>query len=300
MGFTNLKESLGPSPKRCLTVAWGLDSEVLLACREALDQGFLAGVTVTAPPDQVKTLAEEVGLNLDGFSIRPAETPEEGASEAVRLIREGQCDLLMKGGLQTRVILRAVLNKERGIRAQELLSHVAVMELPTGRLALLTDAAMNIKPDLYQKQLILDNAIRFAWSIGLKHPKAAVLASIETVNPQMQDTIDAACLTLMGKRGQFTKPATVDGPLAFDNAYSLESARQKGIESEVAGQADIFMVQDITSGNLLYKALTYVAQLSIAGVVVGASCPIILTSRADSAPSKLNAIALACQALAGS
>ena len=299
MGFTNLKESLGPSPKRCLTVAWGLDSEVLLACREALDQGFLAGVTVTAPPDQVKTLAEEVGLNLDGFSIRPAETPEEGASEAVRLIREGQCDLLMKGGLKP-ALFCACPEQRAGIRAQELLSHVAVMELPTGRLALLTDAAMNIKPDLYQKQLILDNAIRFAWSIGLKHPKAAVLASIETVNPQMQDTIDAACLTLMGKRGQFTKPATVDGPLAFDNAYSLEAARQKGIESEVAGQADIFMVQDITSGNLLYKALTYVAQLSIAGVVVGASCPIILTSRADSAPSKLNAIALACQALAGS
>jgi len=299
VGFASLKQSLKKSPKRNLAVAWGLDSEVLMACRDALDQGFLSEVVVTGPRDEIEAISQRAGLSLQGFSIQPASTPEDGASEAVRLVREGKSDLLMKGHLSTSVILRAVLDKEGGIRAQGLLSHIAVMELPGERLALLTDAAMNIKPDLAQKKQILDNAIQFAWSIGLENPKAAVLASVETVNPQMQDTIDAACLALMGQRGQFTKPAIVDGPLAFDNAYSMEAARQKGITSEVAGQADIFMVQSITVGNVLYKALTYVANLSIAGVIFGAVRPIVLTSRADRAESKLNAIALACKALGG-
>ena len=297
MGFASLKRDLQNGPKRSLTVAWGLDSGVLRACREALDQGLLAEVLVTGPADKIEAVATDAGLNLQGFFIHAASTPEEGAAAAVRLIREGKSDLLMKGHLNTSVILRAVLNKEWGIRAQALLSHIAAIELPTGRLALLTDAAMNVKPDLIQKSQILDNAIRFAWSIGLTNPKVAVLASVETVNPQMQDTIDAACLTLMGKRGQFSHKAVVDGPLAFDNAYSKEAAMQKGIESDVAGEADIFMVQELTAGNLLYKALSYVGGLSIAGVIYGATCPIVLTSRADSSESKLNAIALACKAL---
>lgn len=297
MGFASLKRDLKNGPKRSLTVAWGLDSGVLKACREALDQGLLAEVIVTGPIDKIHAAADAASLNLQGFSIHPASTPEEGATEAVRFIREGKSDLLMKGHLSTSIILRAVLNKERGIRAQALLSHIAALELPTGRLALLTDAAMNVKPDLLQKSQILDNAIQFAWSIGLTNPKVAVLASVETVNPQMQDTMDAACLALMGKRGQFSKKAIVDGPLAFDNAYSKDAAVQKGIVSDVAGEADIFMVQELTAGNLLYKALSYVGGLSIAGVIYGATCPIVLTSRADSPESKLNAIALACKAL---
>ena len=296
MGFSNLRKELTSGPKS-LTVAWGLDSGVLQACRDALDYGLLHQVIVTGPIEKIEATAASTDMSLEGFSLHPASTPEEGAAEAVRLVREGETDLLMKGHLSTSVILRAVLNKEKGIRAQALLSHIAAVELPTGRLALLTDAAMNVKPDLQQKSQILDNAIQFAWSIGLTNPKVAVLASVETVNPQMQDTIDAACLSLMGKRGQFSKAAIVDGPLAFDNAYSKEAAIQKGIESEVAGEADIFMVQELTAGNLLYKALSYVGGLSIAGVIYGATCPIVLTSRADSSESKLNAIALACKAL---
>lgn len=296
MGFSNLRKELTSGPKS-LTVAWGLDSGVLQACREALDYGLLHQVIVTGPIEKIEATAASTDMSLEGFSLHPASTPEEGAAEAVRLVREGETDLLMKGHLSTSVILRAVLNKEKGIRAQALLSHIAAVELPTGRLALLTDAAMNVKPDLQQKSQILDNAIQFAWSIGLTNPKVAVLASVETVNPQMQDTIDAACLSLMGKRGQFSKAAIVDGPLAFDNAYYKEAAIQKGIESEVAGEADIFMVQELTAGNLLYKALSYVGGLSIAGVIYGATCPIVLTSRADSSESKLNAIALACKAL---
>lgn len=299
MGFANLKQDLQKGPKRSLVVAWGLDSGVLLACREALDQGFLHKVIVTGPMAEVEACAAAADVDLKGFSVEAASSPEEGAAKAVQLIRAGKSDLLMKGHLNTSVILRAVLNKEWGIKAQALLSHIAAVQLPSGRLALLTDAAMNIKPDLQQKSQILDNAIQFAWSIGLENPRVAVLASVETVNPQMQDTIDAACLTMMGRRGQFAKAALVDGPLAFDNAYSKEAALQKGISSDVAGQADIFMVQELTAGNLLYKALSYVGGLSIAGVIFGATCPIVLTSRADTSESKLNAIALACRALNG-
>ncbi|NLL43423.1 MAG: bifunctional enoyl-CoA hydratase/phosphate acetyltransferase [Firmicutes bacterium] len=297
MGFASLRKDVVSNSKRSLAVAWGVDGGVLKACREAIDHNLVREVLVTGPADQIEAAAGEAGVNLEGFSIHYASSPEEGAAEAVRFIREGKSDLLMKGQLSTGTILRAVLHKEFGIRAQALLSHIAAVELPAGRLALLTDAAMNVKPDLAQKVAILDNAIQFAWSIGLTNPKAAVLASVETVNPQMQDTIDAACLAVMGRRGQFSRKALVDGPLAFDNAYSKEAAKQKGIESEVAGNADIFMVQELTAGNLLYKALSFVGGLSIAGVIYGAKCPIVLTSRADSAESKLNAIALALRSL---
>lgn len=297
MGFSELKHDLRNAPKRSVAVAWGLDGGVLLACRHALDEGFLHEVAVTGPSEGIKAMAAESDINLEGFILHDVSTPEEGASLAVRMIRQGQSDLLMKGNLSTSTILRAVLNKEQGIRAQALLSHIATIELPGGRLALLTDAAMNVKPDLTQKSQILDNAIQFAWSIGITTPKVAVLASVETVNPQMQDTIDAACLAVMGQRGQFSKPARVDGPLAFDNAYSKEAARQKGIISDVAGEVDIFMVQELTAANLLYKSLSFVGGLPVAGLIFGALCPIILTSRADSSESKLNAIALACRAL---
>lgn len=297
MGFEQLRKGLQGRSSKNLVLAWGLDAGVLEACRQALDNGFVREVIVTGPPEQVRKTAEQAHIDLTGFSFHPASNPTEGAAEAVRLIREGQGHFLMKGHLNTSVILRAVLSKETGIRKEALLSHITIVELPSKRLALLTDAAMNIKPDLTQKAQILDNAIQFAWSIGLANPKVAVLASVETVNPQMQDTLDAAALTLMGSRNQFSKPAIVDGPLAFDNAYSKEAALQKGINSPVAGQADIFLVPDLTAGNILYKCLVYVGGLSVAGVIVGARCPIVLTSRADSSTSKLNSIAVACHAL---
>lgn len=297
MGFSSLRAELKGGSRRSMAVAWGLDPGVLQAASDALEQGFLHEVAVTGPTEQIRDLAKTAQINLAGFTFQPAVTPEEGATEAVRLIREGHSQLLMKGHLNTNIILRAVLHKDQGIRSQTLLSHIAVIELPGPRLVLLTDAAMNIKPDLVQKSQILDNAIQFAWSIGMPNPKVAVLASVETVNPQMQDTLDAAALTLMGQRGQFSKGVIVDGPLAFDNAYSLDAAKQKGIISPVAGQADVFMVPELTTGNVLYKAFSYIGHLRTAGVIYGARCPIVLTSRADSAESKLNAIAVACKAL---
>ncbi|HHY09047.1 MAG TPA: bifunctional enoyl-CoA hydratase/phosphate acetyltransferase, partial [Firmicutes bacterium] len=274
-----------------------LGSGVLTACRQALDLGFLNEVILTGPAEEIKKTALAGEIDLSPFEIVEAATPLAGAAAAVRLVKEGRSSLLMKGHLNTSILLRAVLNKEEGIRTQSLLSHIAVIELEDRRLCLLSDPAMNIKPDLGQKFQILDNAINFAWSLGLAHPKAALLASIETVNPQMPDTVDAAALAVMGKRGQFTKPALIDGPLAFDNAFSLQAAKQKGLQSAVAGQADILLVPEITSGNILYKAFTHVGGLKTAGIIYGAACPIVLTSRADSPENKLNAIATACQAL---
>lgn len=297
MGFAKLKNELKQANNQSMAVAWGVDLGVLTACRAALDQGLLHEVVVTGPVEKIKQLASDGQLSLAKITILSANTPEEGASLAVERVKEGHCSLLMKGHLNTSVILKAVLNKETGIRAQALLSHIAVIELPDQRLALLTDAGMNIRPDLAQKAQILDNAIQFAWSIGLKNPKVAALASIETINPHMPDTVEAAALVQMAKRGQFCQPALIDGPLAFDNAYSKEAALQKGIESEVAGQADIFFVPEITTGNVLYKAFAYVGKFNTAGIIYGATCPIVLTSRADSSENKLNAIAVACQAL---
>jgi phosphate butyryltransferase len=202
----------------------------------------------------------------------------------------------MKGSLGTAYLLRAVLHKEFGLRSSMLLSHVAVIELPGGRLTTLTDAAMNIRPDLEQKAAIVDNAIQLAWSIGLVEPKVAILAAVETVNPKMPETVDAAALTQMAARGQFSRKAVVDGPLAFDNAYSKAAAVKKGISTPVAGEVDIFVVPEITAGNILYKAFSYAAGFKTAGLVVGAKCPIVLTSRADSEESKLNSILLASMA----
>lgn len=295
MGFAELRKELKKGSTQSMAVAWGVDEGVLQACQEAINEGFLHEVVVTGPPEKIRELASKGQIDLTNFTLLESSTPEEGATLAVRQIREGRCTLLMKGHLNTSVILRAVLNKEQGIRAQALLSHIAVVELPGPRLALLTDAGMNIKPDLAQKFQILDNAIQFAWSLGLTNPKVAALASIETVNPQMPDTVEAAALSLMAKRGQFTKPAVVDGPLAFDNAYSKAAALQKGIDSPVVGEVDIFFVPEITTGNVLYKAFNYVGSLKTAGIIYGAACPIVLTSRADSAESKLNAIAVAAK-----
>ncbi|NLJ81270.1 MAG: bifunctional enoyl-CoA hydratase/phosphate acetyltransferase [Firmicutes bacterium] len=300
MGFKKLKAELKDRAGQSLAVAWALDPDLLQACQEAVACGFLDRVVLTGPRREIEELVKENQLELGVLQIEDAANPAESAQIAVRLVREGRCSLLMKGHLNTSVLLKAVLNKERGIRAQKLLSHIAIIELPSKRLCLLTDAAMNIKPGLEQKSQILDNAICFAWSLDLSQPKAAVLTALETVNPQMAETVDAAALAVMGKRGQFSKPAFVDGPLAFDNAYSKKAAQQKGLSSPVAGQADILLVPEITAGNILYKAFAHAAGFKTAGIIYGASSPIILTSRSDSRDNKLNAIAAACRSLPGS
>jgi phosphate butyryltransferase len=199
----------------------------------------------------------------------------------------------MKGNIPTSVLLKAVLNKEFGLRTGNVLSHVAVFEVPDfDRFTIVTDAGMNISPDLEQKAQIVKNAAILARAIGIEYPKVAPIAAVEVVNPVMQATVDAAALSMMNKRGQITG-CIVDGPLALDNAVSTLAAEHKGIHSEVAGRADILLVPTIEVGNVLYKSLIYFAKAKVGAVIAGAKAPIVLTSRADSAESKLYSLALA-------
>ena len=199
----------------------------------------------------------------------------------------------MKGNLSTSLILKAVLNKEHGLRTGNVLSHVAVFDVPHyDRPILVTDAAMNITPSLEEKVQIIQNAVNVAHSIGIEMPKVAPIAAVEVVNPLMPATVEAALLTQMNRRGQI-KGCVIDGPLALDNAINIEAAKQKGIQSEVAGQADILLVPAIETGNVLYKSLIYFAKAKVGAILAGAKAPVVLTSRADSSESKLYSLALA-------
>jgi phosphate butyryltransferase len=209
------------------------------------------------------------------------------------MIREKKADILMKGNLGTSNLLRAVLNKEFGLRTGELISHLALFELATyHKIIGLTDAAMNIAPDLNGKASLIKSSTAYLRKLGVEKPKVAILAAVETVNPDMKSTLDASALSKMADRGQI-KGCIVDGPLAFDNAVSKKSADYKGIVSPVAGDADLLVADDIDAANILYKAFIYFAGAKCAAVILGAAAPIVLTSRADSDETKLNSIALA-------
>ena len=204
-----------------------------------------------------------------------------------------EADILMKGLVDSKSLLQAVLHKEKGLATGNLISHVAVFEVPGfDRLLFITDAAMNVAPDLMEKKKILENAVEFIRSTGIDCPKVAVICAVEVVNGAMQATLDAAALAKMNDRGQI-KNCLVDGPLALDNALSLEAAQHKNIKSQVAGQADLFLMPDIEAGNVLYKALTFTTKSKNGGVLIGASAPVVMTSRADSFESKLHSMALA-------
>ncbi len=242
---------------------------------------------------RIAAAAAEIGADPAGFEMIDAATPMEAATRAVGLVHEGRAGAVMKGRIHTDDLLRAVLMKQGGLRTERRLSHVFVMDVPgVDHLLMVTDAAINIAPDLEQKVDIVQNAIDLAHALGNEMPKAGILAAIETVNPRMPSTIDAAVLSKMAERGQITG-GLVDGPLAMDNAIDLEAARSKGISSAVAGHADILVVPNLEAGNMLAKELTFVAHARAGGIVVGAECPIILTSRADDEQSRLASCAVA-------
>jgi phosphate butyryltransferase len=221
----------------------------------------------------------------------------EASLLAVQAVKEQKAHIVMKGMVSTSSLLKAVLHKEQGLRTGKILSHIAAFEVQGyDRLIYATDAAMNIAPDLAQKAEIIQNAITFAASVGTVMPKVAVIAAVETVNPAMQPTLDAAALAVMNKRGQITG-GIVEGPFALDNAISLDAAEHKGIHGEVAGKADILAVPSIETGNVLYKSLMYFAKAKAGAVILGAKAPVVLTSRADSAESKFYSIALAVRSL---
>ena len=244
---------------------------------------------------RIRALCVEMGIDDARLSIMHAGSNAEAAELAVKAVREGRADVLMKGLLDTATILRAVLNKEWGLRTGKLLSHVLVFDAPGRfeRLFMMSDGAMNIEPDLKAKIEIVQNSVAVAHALGLEKPKVAMLAAIEVVNPDMSTAVDDAIISKMGDRGQI-KGAIIDGPLALDNAVSISAAEIKGIVSPVAGLADVLIVDNIDVGNVFYKTLVYFAGSNVAGVIMGASAPMILTSRADSSDTKFNSIALAC------
>lgn len=274
---------------KTVAVAAAEDSEVIEAVVEATRRN-LADFILFGDQEKINML---LGVNDNRVKIVHTESKASAAEHAVKAVFNKEADVLMKGNIPTNMILKAVLNKEYGLRTGNVLSHTAVFEIPGfERFIIITDAGMNIAPNLDQKAQIAQNAVQIAKSIGIDHPKVAPLAAVEVVNPAMQATLDAAVLTMMNKRGQITG-CTIDGPLALDNAVSILAAEHKGIHSDVAGKADILLVPTIEVGNTLYKSLIYFANAKVGAVISGAKAPIVLTSRADSSESKLYSLALA-------
>jgi phosphate acetyltransferase len=248
---------------------------------------------LVGPQSKIEALAESLNLDISSYRLVDAVHSHDSAAKAVALCRSGEAEALMKGSLHTDEMMSAVVSKEKGLRTERRISHVFVMDVPTySKPLFITDAAINIYPDLDVKVDILKNAIQMAHALNIAKPKVAILSAVETVNPKITATIDAAALCKMADRGQITG-ALIDGPLAFDNAISKEAAQIKGIISPVAGDADILLAPDLEAGNMLGKQLIYFGKADSAGVVMGARVPIVLTSRADSAEGRLASCAVA-------
>ena len=278
-------------PKK-VAVAVAQDEPVLEAVKSAKDKG-IADAILVGDKHEIKKIADKIGMDLSGYEIVHEKDNKKAALFAVQLVSSGKADMVMKGLVDTATFLRSVLNKEVGLRTGRLMSHVAVFEIEgIDRLIYLTDAAFNTYPDLKAKKQIIDNAVSVAHACGLQMPKVAPICAVEVVNPDMPATLDASLLSKMNDRGQI-KGCIVDGPLALDNALSEEAAHHKGISGPVAGKADIIMLPNIETDNVMYKCLTYTSKSKNGGLLVGTSAPVILTSRADSFETKVNSIALA-------
>jgi phosphate butyryltransferase len=275
-----------------LAVVSAEEAEVLKAVNEAVENGLVEGI-LFGEIAAMKEIAENLGINLAAFKVVKANSMEEAASLAVQYVREGKADFIMKGLVDTSIFLKAVLNREKSLRTGNLLSHVMVYEIPTyHKLLLLTDGGMNLAPDLDKKGQILQNSVDVARALENESIKVACLAAKEKVNPKMQATVDADRLKQRGIAGDFGQDVIVEGPMALDLAVSERAAGIKKYQSPVAGQADILLVPSIEMGNGIGKAITYFAQGRSAGIVMGATVPVVLTSRADSHEDKLNSIAL--------
>jgi phosphate butyryltransferase len=276
-----------------ISVACAADADVLQAVDAARKEG-VANAILVGNADKIAEAARLNSIDPGNFEILDEKGGEaDAALKAVELVSSGKAQILMKGMLHTDNFLRGVLNKEKGLRSGSVISHVYLHQVEGyDRIIFITDGAFIPSPDLPTKAKIIDNVARFAHSFGIETPKVAVLAAVEVVNADMPATLDAAALTQMNRRGQI-KGCVVDGPLALDNAVSELSAKHKGIVSDVAGKADILLVPNIESGNILAKSIVYFAPNKTAGIVLGAKAPIVLTSRADSAEAKTFSIAAA-------
>ena len=273
-------------------VAHPCDEGSLRGVLEAKQAGMIAPLLV-GPKEKIHNAARSFGLDIAGIDLIDVPHSQAAADKAVELVRAGKAELLMKGSLHSDELLAAITKRDTGLRTARRVSHVFVMDVPNHPKTLfITDAAVNIAPDLLCKRDIVQNAIDLYAGLGLGTPKVAILSAVETVNPDIPSTIDAAALCKMADRGQITG-GELDGPLAFDNAISPEAANIKGIKSPVAGHAQILVVPDLEAGNMLAKNLSFLSRADAAGIVLGARVPIVLTSRADNVRTRMASCAVA-------
>ena len=279
-------------PPATTVVVHPCDETSLRGAVDAAQAGIIKPLLV-GPAATIANVARQSGLDIARYEIVDAPNSDAAAARGVQLIREGRSELLMKGSLHTDELMREVTAAATGLRTARRISHVFIMDVPTyGETLFLTDAAINIAPDLDAKRDIIQNVVDLFTQVGLGTPRVAILSAVETVTSKIPSTVDAAALCKMADRGQITG-AILDGPLAFDNAIDPEAAKIKGIKSEVAGRAQILVVPDLEAGNMLAKNLVYLAKADAAGLVLGARVPIVLTSRADSVRSRMASCAAA-------
>ncbi len=289
--FHDLYTHLSDTDPLKVVVASADDEDVLRAVQAAAEKNLIIPV-LTGNTAKIFRILKDINYHFTG-EVMDSPDPEATAEMCVKMVSSGKADILMKGLMASSTLLKAVLNKEWGLRSGRLLSHIGFIQPQNmDKIIMITDGGMNIAPDLDQKKSILINAVETAHSLLTENPMVAALSAVETVNQAMQSSLDAALLTRMNERGQITG-CTVDGPLAMDNAVSAEAAKHKGIKSPVAGNADILLVPNVETGNAAYKILHYFSNARFAGIIAGASAPIVLTSRSDSSESKQNSIALA-------
>lgn len=292
--FNTYEEMLAMAKKYApmkIAVAGAHEDTVIKALKDAVSAGLVTPL-LYGKKDEILKFADEIDYKIDETLITDIEDPDLCASEAVKAVSSGKADILMKGILQTGTLMKAVFNKEYGLRTDKIISHLFLIKVPAYHKFLsLTDGGINIAPELPDQVSIIKNAISFYHLMGLEEPKIAVLAPVETVSEKISSTLNGAILSKMADRGQISG-ALIDGPLAFDNAISMESVREKKIISSVAGDADVIFVSDIDMGNGLFKGLVYFAKGIPAAVMLGTKAPVVLTSRADSAECKFYSIAL--------
>ncbi|MBS4013206.1 MAG: bifunctional enoyl-CoA hydratase/phosphate acetyltransferase [Bacteroidetes bacterium] len=290
--LSDLHKLAKSNTKKKLVMAAAHDQDAISAVLNAWKNGII-DVILVGDEKKIREIEKSCSYDLSAFEVINEPDVDKAAAISVKMVSEKKADILMKGALGTPNLLRAVLNKEWGLRSGELLSHLALFEIPAyHKILALTDAAMNIAPDITGKVSLINNSVGFLNKLGLEKPKVALLSAAETVSFQMKSSTEAAIITKMNDRGQI-KNCIIDGPLAFDNAVSEKSAKKKGIVSPVAGDADLLVADDIDAANAIYKTFIYFSGAKIAAVIVGAAAPIVLTSRADTDQAKLDSIAMA-------
>ena len=290
--FDHLMDLVKSYPRKIIAVAAAEDLEILEAVEETEKAG-IAEFILIGDRSVIEKLAHKYKKTIN-CKIIDEPDHQRAAERAVKLVVNKEADAVMKGLLHTGVFLKAILKKDGGLNIGKFMSQISIFEKPSGNgLMLLTDCAMAIAPNLEEKKKIIENAIEIARIIGYKMPKVALLSAVETINPEIQDTLDAAILSKMADRGQI-KGGIIDGPFALDNAVSIEAAHHKGITGEVAGRADILIAPNLQVGNVIHKSITYFACKDLAATIVGAGAPVIITSRTDTVRTKVLTIALAC------